>query len=70
MDGLDLLRAIRAIKDCVVFFILLTAYGTVSVAVEAITDGADEVLTKPLDEEALCVMLQRVEDAKRKRAKV
>jgi two-component system C4-dicarboxylate transport response regulator DctD len=67
MDGLELLRSIRAIKNCTISFVLLTAHGNVTVAVGAIMDGADDVLVKPLDEVALFALLQRYE-ATRKRA--
>ncbi len=46
MDGLDLLKGVRAIGlDCDV--ILMTAYGTVEVAVEAMKEGAYDFITKP-----------------------
>jgi DNA-binding response OmpR family regulator len=67
MDGLELLRSIRAIKNCAISFILITGHGSVSVAVGAIMEGADDVLVKPLDELALFGLLQRYE-ATRKRA--
>ena len=46
MDGLDLLKGVRAIGlDCDV--ILMTAYGTVETAVEAMKEGAYDFITKP-----------------------
>lgn len=53
MSGLELLHAIRAEKDCRVAFFLLTGHVTVTVAVRAIEQGADECLSKPFDPEAL-----------------
>ena len=65
MDGLELLRSIRAIKDCKSAFILLTGHGTVPEAVRAIMEGADDVLIKPLDEAAFLAQLQRYDRGRR-----
>lgn len=60
MSGLELLRSIRAVRsDCVIFFILTTGYGTVQRGVSAITEGADEVLIKPIDQDYLHDLLHR-----------
>lgn len=66
MDGLELLHALRSVKGCSIFFILITGHGSVSQGVRAIMEGADEVLTKPLNEVELLGILQRF-DAKRVR---
>ncbi|RME20215.1 MAG: sigma-54-dependent Fis family transcriptional regulator [Deltaproteobacteria bacterium] len=47
MDGLELMKAARAI-DPDLQVVLLTAYGTVETAVNAMKDGAFDFLTKPL----------------------
>ena len=47
MSGLDLMRAARAI-DPALEVILMTAFGTVETAVEAMKDGAYDFVTKPL----------------------
>ncbi|MBN1335649.1 MAG: sigma-54-dependent Fis family transcriptional regulator [Deltaproteobacteria bacterium] len=47
MDGLELLRAARAL-DPEVEFIVMTAYGTVESAVDAMKEGAYDFITKPL----------------------
>ena len=47
MDGLELLRASRAIAPTTEV-ILMTAFGTVEVAVEAMKEGAYDFITKPL----------------------
>ncbi len=47
MDGLELMRAARAL-DPELEVVLLTAYGTVETAVEAMKEGAFDFLTKPL----------------------
>jgi two-component system response regulator HydG len=46
VDGLALLRQVRAVRpDCEA--ILMTAYGNIPLAVEAVREGAREFLTKP-----------------------
>ena len=47
MDGLELLRAMRTISPTTEV-ILMTAYGTVEIAVEAMKVGAYDFITKPL----------------------
>jgi two-component system response regulator HydG len=47
MDGLELLRAVRTVAP-EVEVILVTAYGTVETAVEAMKEGAYDFVTKPL----------------------
>lgn len=61
MGGLELLRALRAIPNCTIFFILITGHGTVPGAVRAIMEGVDEVMVKPIDENALHAMIRRFE---------
>lgn len=52
MDGHQLLKEIRR-KDPVLPVILMTAYGSISNAVEAMRDGASDYLAKPFDAEVL-----------------
>jgi DNA-binding response OmpR family regulator len=59
MSGLELLQAIRAQKDCQVAFFLITGNGSVEVAVNAICEGADEILLKPFQPETLIDKLTR-----------
>ena len=47
MDGMALLRAAKEL-DHDLEFVLMTAYGTVETAVEAMKDGAYDFITKPL----------------------
>jgi DNA-binding NtrC family response regulator len=47
-DGLDLLRLVKA-ADAGIPVIVMTAYGSVGRAVEAMRDGAHDFLEKPLD---------------------
>ncbi len=47
-DGLELLQQVRAMESPPAFLVI-TAFGTVTEAVEALKAGADDFLTKPLD---------------------
>jgi two-component system response regulator FlrC len=52
MDGIDLLRRVRAARaDLPV--LLMTAYGTIQQAVEAMREGASDYLVKPFEAEVL-----------------
>ncbi len=64
LSGLDLLRALRRIEKCVIIFVLLTGHGSVSTAVEALSEGADQVLLKPFDMDKLHALLQGYEQKK------
>jgi len=59
MSGLDLLRGVKAVNPEIPF-ILITAYGTVETAVQAMKEGAADYLTKPLDLEELLLRVGRV----------
>ena len=52
MSGLQLLKGVKA-KSRDTLFILMTAYGTVESAVEAMKEGAYDYLSKPLDMQRL-----------------
>jgi DNA-binding NtrC family response regulator len=58
MDGLTLLRALKHEEHLKI--ILLTAQGTVETAVEAMKDGAETYLTKPVDHHQLRRMLENI----------
>ena len=47
-DGIQLLKAAKKMRPNLAC-ILLTAFGSVDLAVEAMKDGADDFLTKPID---------------------
>jgi len=47
MDGYELLRRVRAVRPSLPF-LLVTAYGDVDQAVNALQEGADDYLTKPV----------------------
>jgi len=58
LSGFDLLKAIRAVNPEIAV-ILITAYGTVRGAVEAMKEGAFDYLTKPIDFDELNLVLKR-----------
>ena len=58
LDGIAFMEKARsAIPGCV--FVVMTAFGTITSAVEAVKKGAENYLTKPLDPEALTAVLER-----------
>jgi two-component system, NtrC family, response regulator AtoC len=58
LDGIGLVERGRAAAPGAVF-VVMTAFGTIGSAVEAIKKGAENYLTKPLDTEALTLVVQR-----------
>ncbi|HIE11481.1 MAG TPA: sigma-54-dependent Fis family transcriptional regulator [Kiritimatiellae bacterium] len=58
MDGMTLLRRVRALSARPVL-ILLTAYGSIEAAVEAMKQGAYDFLTKPVNLDRLEIILRR-----------
>jgi DNA-binding NtrC family response regulator len=59
MDGIELVKKLRASEDpCDV--IVMTAFGAVETAVEAMRAGASDYLTKPLNFDELLVVLDKV----------
>ncbi len=59
MDGLEALRQMRLITTAMPI-IMMTAYGTIESAVEAIKAGAQDFVAKPLDMEALTLKMRKV----------
>src|SRR5688572_19030678 len=66
-DGLEVLRAAKA-ADPDNTVIVLTAYGTIDEAVQAMKEGAYEFLQKPVDSRHLLLMVQRATEEARMRA--
>jgi two-component system response regulator AtoC len=64
MDGLTLLREIRAI-DPEVPVIMVTAFGTISTAIEAMKLGAFDFVLKPFDRAALEIVIRKALDVSR-----
>jgi DNA-binding NtrC family response regulator len=58
MDGLELLEALKR-EDPTLTVIMMTAYGTIELAVEAIKRGAYDFITKPFDKDALLLTLRQ-----------
>jgi len=58
MSGMDLLKRIRAI-DSEIPVLMITAFGTIQSAVEAVRNGAYDYLTKPFDYEELVLSVKR-----------
>ena len=59
VDGLSLLRQIKA-ADNSVEVIVMTAYGAVDTAVEAMREGAYDYIEKPINQERLPILIGRV----------
>jgi DNA-binding NtrC family response regulator len=58
MSGLELLKAIRA-ENPEIAIIIVTAYGTIESAVEAMKAGAYDYITKPVNHDELLLICQR-----------
>ena len=69
MSGPELLSGIKAVNPEIPL-VLMTAYGTVETAVQAMKDGAADYLAKPLDLEELLVRVARVTEQSRLRSEV
>jgi two-component system response regulator FlrC len=63
MDGLELLHHIRRTHPALPV-VVLSAFGTVPMAVEAIKAGANDFLVKPFSQDALDEMLERLSQAR------
>jgi DNA-binding NtrC family response regulator len=59
MDGIELLKKIRAEEDPAEV-VLVTAFGDVSSAVQAMRDGAANYLTKPVNFDELLIVLEKL----------
>ena len=69
VNGLDLLQAIKA-EAPDTEAIVVTAYGSVEVAVDAMKRGAAEFLTKPIDLDVLAAAIDRVWSASQSRRRL
>ena len=58
LDGIALMEKVKAASPLTVF-VVMTAFGTITSAVAAMKNGADNYLTKPLDYEALSAVVER-----------
>src|SRR3954468_16678170 len=64
LDGIGLMEKGREVAPAAVF-VVMTAFGTIGSAVDAVKRGADNYLTKPLDFEALVAVVERAMDKAR-----
>ncbi|PYS42327.1 MAG: hypothetical protein DMG14_04325 [Acidobacteria bacterium] len=69
MDGIQLLSAVKR-KYPHIEFIMMTGYGTVKTAVEAMQLGAAHYIQKPLDHDELNLLIQRAIEKKQLAEKV
>jgi DNA-binding NtrC family response regulator len=58
VDGIDLIDIIRGI-DTAMPIIMITAYGTIETAEEAIQKGAYDFITKPFRKETILITIKR-----------
>jgi DNA-binding NtrC family response regulator len=59
MDGMEVLKEIKRINP-EIDVVIITAYGTIETAVEAIKVGAIDYITKPIELEELLILVDRV----------
>ncbi|MDZ4724155.1 MAG: sigma-54 dependent transcriptional regulator [candidate division Zixibacteria bacterium] len=64
ISGLEVLNCIKEL-DCETSVIVMTAYGTIEDAVNAMKSGAYDFITKPFDTEHLCVLVNRALENRR-----
>ncbi|HQY50771.1 MAG TPA: sigma-54 dependent transcriptional regulator [Ignavibacteria bacterium] len=63
MNGLEILREIKKINKLLPV-IMLTAYGEIKTAVEAMKAGAHDFITKPFDNEAIIITIRKTLELK------
>ena len=68
-SGVDLVRRLKETNPGLAV-IVLTAHGSIELAVKAIKEGADQFLTKPIDLQAVLLVLERLVEGRRNREKV
>jgi DNA-binding NtrC family response regulator len=59
MDGMEVLRQLKAINPQI-DIVIITAYGTIETAVEALKAGAIDYITKPIELDELLLLVDRV----------
>src|SRR5262245_24788607 len=59
VSGMDLLKHWK-IKQPEAMFLMITGHGSVTTAIEAIRAGAYHYMTKPIDPQALLIMLENM----------
>ncbi len=63
MNGIELLSKIKSINPNV-FVIMMTAFGSVESAVEAMKKGAFDYITKPFDKDELLLIIDKIKEIK------
>ncbi|OQY30050.1 MAG: two-component system response regulator [Candidatus Cloacimonetes bacterium 4572_55] len=61
MSGMDVLKNVKALNPDI-DVVLITAYGTIETAVEAMRAGAFDYLTKPIDLDELEILLEKIQE--------
>lgn len=59
MSGLDVLRSVKD-SDPDVAIVMITAYGSISTAIEAMKEGAQDYLLKPFDPNELGLLIEKI----------
>lgn len=63
MDGMEILKQIRALKNNIPV-IMLTAFGDIKSAVDAMKHGARDFITKPFDNDAIVMTIRKTLEVK------
>lgn len=66
IDGMELLKHIKCDEDAQTEVIMMTAYGSIPLAVEAMKLGAYNFITKPFRNEELLPLLERIREKKQR----
>jgi DNA-binding NtrC family response regulator len=69
MDGIEVLKAIKKISPQT-YVIIMTAYGTIDSAVEAMKNGAFDYITKPFKTEEILIVIQKALEDRALRKKI
>lgn len=69
MDGIEVLKAIKKISPQT-YVVVMTAYGTIDSAVEAMKNGAFDYITKPFKTEEILIVIQKVLEDRDLRKKI
>lgn len=69
MNGIEVLREIRK-RDKSTPVVIITAYGTIERAVEAVKAGADDFITKPFDPDHLALVINKALERARLKSEV